>query len=130
MVAVKVGFRGMVEAQKFLADFAKGAQSFAGVEVAVGTPLPRGLFTDTGTRRGTTATHWLSGLEPQAAAMAKQVLADKLATPLELAHALTEVANKIKSQAMARARRRTGRLQRSITVVAGRGPGARLGLRR
>lgn len=126
MVAVTFNVRGLVEAEKFLADFAKGAQSFAGVSVAVGTPLPRGIFTDVGTRRGTPATHWLSGLEPQAAAEAKKVIAEKMATPLELAQALVEVANRIKSQAAARARHRTGRLQRSVTVLAGRGPGARL----
>jgi len=124
--------RGLVEAEKFLDELARGAASFAGSSVQVGTRLPRGIFVDVGTRRGVRATHWLSGLVGQARNLARGVLVQKLLTPLQLATALVEVGNKLAGMARGRAPRRSGKLAGSVDVMVSRGiaPGlSRLGRR-
>jgi hypothetical protein len=129
MPEIKVNLRGHVEARKFLIDMAAGAQAFGGTSVAVGTPLPRGLFTDRGTRRGTPRSEWLSGLAGQATGLARQIIVSKMRTPHELASAMVDLGEKIAAMARARAKQRTGKLRGSVQVVARRGVGTRLGRR-
>lgn len=132
MPDVRINVRGAAEANNYLANLVVGLREIGGTTISVGTPLPRGLFTDVGTSRGTRATHWLSGLSGRAKGLAGEVLASKLRTPLELARAIEAVGEKIAAMARGRAPQRTGRLRREIGVTVSRGalPGlSRLGRR-
>lgn len=141
MPEIKVNFRGGVEAHKFLADVASGARELGSTGFAVGTPLPRGIFTDRGTSRGTPRTEWLSGLVGQANRMIRGDIIERIGnhirqaafgsqTPLQLAQGALDIGEKIAALARARAKVRTGKLRGSVQVVAHHGVGSRLGRRR
>lgn len=121
---------GSAEAKKYLADLNAALRTLGSLSVRIGTPLPRGIFVDVGTRRGTRATHWLSGALQAAGRIVAEAVGRGLAMgPTAIEGQVVGAAGQVRGLLESRAPRNTGRLRGSIKVIQGGRPGGRLGRR-